>query len=115
MKALDRTLEAWGKETRSNLEPKVLDLIRGANWDLYNGPLSVEDAEAQGIKDWPGFGKATEQIREALDDVREMFVDTESETWSTSEPEDYGFGYWRVERRDLLRALVGRELVEYVK
>lgn len=119
MKALQRTLEAWVKEYRAGLEPSTLRLIAQANYDLHYGPtgggLDDEDSE------YPGFTKATRAIRSALDDLPSaLYVDLGCEGWQDVEPTwDHDAGvfeedYCRVERHDLVKALIGKELAAYV-
>jgi hypothetical protein len=114
MKALQRTLEAWAKEYRATLEPNVKRLVDQANFDLYNGPSGNDD-------DFPGFTTATRTIADALDDLPSvLYVDLGCEGWQDVEPTwDHDAGvfeedYCRVERHDLIGALVGRELAEYL-
>lgn len=119
-KAYDRTLKAWADEKRVSLGERVRFLIRAANWDLRFGPYHEDDPdldaalEGEARLEWPGFTKATAEIRDALDDVRELWIDEDTDLWTETEPEDLEW-VWRVGRTDLLRAIVGRELVEYVR
>ena len=137
MKALDRTLAAWAKEYRAQLDPSIVKLIEGAKQDLHFGPAYGEES------DFPGFETACLAIKSALEDVPStLYVDTDAEVWQESEPSAYecpecvgngvptdddcpgcaGSGKvepyleetYQVERRDLVRALVGKELAEYV-
>jgi hypothetical protein len=134
-KAFDRTLKAWAAEFLGTLSDETRNLIMSANRDLWEGP-HAEDG-------YPGFVRATLAIREALEDVPStLWIDVGAEYWSTSEPKAEpcetcsGNGYdsddqtcpdctegwvepfteetYRVERRDLVRALVGKELAEYL-
>lgn len=117
-KAYDRTLAKWVTEKSEELGPRFLDLVRGCNMDLYSGPLSSEDAEAQGIENWPGFGKACDEIRAILDAVRgDLFLDLNCESWSDVEPESEDDGPWiyRVDTSEQIAALVGRELAPCVR
>jgi hypothetical protein len=101
------------------LDEETLKLIRQANFDLYYGPSGNDD-------DFPGFVTACRRIAEALSDVGDLYVDEQSECVSDVEPNwcdgcddeectgsDPGTWY-RYERRDVIRAIVGRELVGYV-
>ena len=132
MKALDRTLQAWAKEYRAQLDPSIVKLIEGAKQDLHFGPAYGEES------DFPGFETATLAIRDALTEMPwRLFVDTGAECWSDREPtaekcecdgegddcETCGGNGWiepfteetyEIDRAQLVRALVGKELAEYV-
>lgn len=117
MKAYERTLAKWVTEKSEELGERFLDLVRGCNTDLYSGPLTAEDAEAKGIDNWPGFGKACAEIRGMLDAMRsDLFLDLDAELWSDVEPDDECADLYtaRVERRAQVIALVGVELAPYV-
>lgn len=123
--AFDRTMAAWAKERREALDPRVRFLIRAANWDLYFGPWHDDDPDLDAAFDreheikrhkWPGFTTATREIRDALDDVRELYVNDDFGGWQEAEPDAEEIDlWWLVGRSELLRALVGKELVEYVR
>jgi hypothetical protein len=83
-KAYDRTLAAWAKAWRDEqLTEETRILIGEANSDLYNGPPYFDDGT-----DYPGFGTACRRITNALDGMpRELFIDCDTETWTTEEPE----------------------------
>lgn len=145
MKALDRTLQAWAKEYRAQLDPSIDNLIVLAYYDLWHGMDGLGDDE---LEQYPGFITATKRIATALEDVPgTLYVDTDAECWSETEPgpdecgECCGQGEinqpddeteecpycngsgkvapfleetYEVDRAQLVRALVGKELAEYV-
>lgn len=109
------------------LDEPVLRLIRLANTDLYEGPTHVEDDDPDR---YPGFPAACEMIRAALPSG-DLYIDVEiDEVIGDSEPHwcgcgcepddpDAPVGYYpesvlRVDQRDVVRVLVGRELSGYV-
>ena len=112
------------------------DLYYGPVADGAVGDPATDDPEEwQG---YPGFVSATRAIREALDDVPStLYVDIDAEDWSEREPQPYTClecngsavvdgapcphchegqcepfteDTYRVDRRDLVRALLGSEL-----
>lgn len=104
------------------LTDDVRHVISAATTDLYFGPLSVAD-RMNGGQPYPGFHAAFEQIRDAVENVTDLWVDRDSDAVSESEPEgewidgewfEPGGESWHLERRDVLRALLGRELATYV-
>lgn len=97
------------------LADNVRDMIRGATWDLFNGPLSVDDADDQGIKRWRGFTHACRVIRDALD-VGDLWIG-EDGLISESEPdwtEECPDVWCQVDSSLVRRVLVGRELAGYL-
>ena len=139
MKALDRTLAAWAKEFREGLDPSIVKLIEGAKQDLHFGPAYGEESDFPGFETaCLAIKRALEDVPSTL------YVDTGAGCWSQSEPEPeeclecngagtydddetpcldcngsgkvppYTEETYQVERRDLVRALVGKELAEYV-
>jgi hypothetical protein len=139
--ALDRTLAAWAKEYRAEHVPAdVQKLINLATYDLWHGPVgdgAVGDPaldEYGQENEWagyPGFVSATEKIGEVFDDVPStLYVDTGAECWSEREPgpdecgeccgrgeictEPYLDDTYEVGRAQLVRAIVGKELAEYL-
>ena len=111
---LDRLLEAWAEEWKSaNLDEATRTLIAQANHDLYCGPLPMENET-----DYPGFTSACKRIRKALDDAPStLWIDVESEIACDTEPdwtEHFEEDHYKATRRDVLQALVGRELVAYL-
>jgi hypothetical protein len=148
----DKVLADWAKAWKEeNLTDEQRKLISQANWDLYNGPARdgsfgdpTEDDEEW--DSFPGFSKAVDLIKDALDDApRTLYIDDQSEEVMEREPqvdacedcngtgkvegEDFitkcescsgsGVGfqpeYYKIERAEILKALVGKELVQYVK
>lgn len=136
-KAYERTLKAWVKEFRENLDRPMRELIGQANFDLYYGPTGTDEG-------YPGFETAVKRIKAVCADVPStLYVDADAEGWSESEPEpekcaacdgkgedaycnpcsecngqghfEPGGDWYRLDRKDLLTAIVGRELVEYVR
>jgi hypothetical protein len=94
-KTTDRAMTAWAKEVLAALPHRVRVLIALAKWDLYNGPLYREHArdlqdESDGpVEEWPGFSKATDELKEALaEHATDVYVDLQSETASTHAPQD---------------------------
>ena len=81
---------AVDKHVRSLLTPEIERLSRLAYWDLWHGPIA-NDGE-QGPDDghpWPGFSEACKQVSAALDTLGDLWVDTDSDSISDSEPEGY--------------------------
>ncbi len=124
MKALTKTLEQFANEWREH-NPRASNLIAAANWDLYQGP--------HGDGEYPGFQSAVREISNALDNVGDLWVDVEFGGWCEREPTWHhdcsendcvdscgDDGQWpefwaHVDRSDVLRAIVGKELVAYVR
>ena len=136
-------LQEWAKETRALIPDDVRRLIGMANWDLYNGPSGggLEDEDEQGETIYPGFETACKRIREALDDTLPsvLYVD-DQDCYSTEEPKAeechectdgvtpegekcWACGasgyidpepYTELDRHELMRAIVGKELVQYL-
>jgi hypothetical protein len=120
---LKNELRDWAKEKRQELGPEIISLIGKAKYDLYYGPSGGGLEE-----DYPGFEKATKKISAALDDVvpSTLYIDTQAGGWSDSEPdweeEDeegvrsyHQEDWYKVDRKDLIAALVGDELAQYVR
>lgn len=78
-KAYERTLAAWATEFRTGLPEEIRRLIAQAKMDLHFG--CSED-------DFPGFETACQKIIPALSELPStLYLDTDSETWSTERPE----------------------------
>jgi len=127
-------LKDWTKETKETLDAEVKKLISQANFDLYYGPSGggLDDEDEDGTPAYPGFETACREIRRALSDLPStVYVDEDSGCWTTTEPSCWTCGgceecdgedlcvlepgpYVVYERKDLIRAIVGRELAEYV-
>jgi hypothetical protein len=106
-KGVGEWLASWKKE---NLPEDVLKLINQANFDLHHGPVLDDD-------EYPGFVKACRLIIKAIDDLPSViYLNTFSGEVLQDEPDDADLNDWMVvERPQLLRELVGRELVAYVR
>lgn len=111
-KIIDRALTAWLKA--NPLPADIKSLIAQANSDLYYGPNQDED--------YIGFVPACNAIGKALDDIGDLYVDLQSEEVFDKEPqgfEDEGEwfepgDYCHLERRDVLKRIVGRELASHL-
>ena len=122
-------------ETEKNIRAKLRDaypmptevirLVTTAGWDLYNGPPD-DERDNDGWK-YPGFAQAVDIIREWADDIPStVWIDTFAGGVSESAPEawlDDATGAWvepewsdwcQLERRDVLRLLMDRELASYI-
>jgi hypothetical protein len=132
----------WSEE---NLSTDILTLINQASFDLHNGPGGDPATNDEELVKYPGFITATRTIRQALQDLpSDLYIDTESDTVLDSPPQDEkcegcngqgrkteenfsctdcgGRGcfdspgdWWHVERHDILKAIVGGELLEYIQ
>ncbi len=110
------------------LDERTRELIRLARWDLYNGPIN-DDPEVN----YPGFPAACSLISDAIEvsdlyldvEIDEVIGDTEPHWHSTDcgcdgdDPDACEVGYYpehviRVDARNVVQALVGRELARYV-
>ena len=99
-------------------------LINTANFDLYYGPTPEGDEPDGDGWRYPGFTGACAQIKDALDDVREIWFDSNCGEVLDREPqgeevdgeyiEPFWGDYLHLERKDVLRILLGRELVSYI-
>jgi hypothetical protein len=74
------------------LMPKsVQSQLQGAQWDLYNGPLSKADARAEGIRGWKGFSHAVDVLNDwASEHLGTIYYDHGSDSISDQLDE----GYW---------------------
>jgi hypothetical protein len=106
------------------LDDHTQELIRLATWDLYEGPSGASEES-----DYPGFSAAVDMISKAIE-VSDLYIDVEiDEVIGDTEPHWHGdcscdettdvVGYYpdtvlHVDSREVVRALVGRELAEYV-
>ncbi len=120
---LKNELRDWAKEKREELGPEIVSLIGKAKFDLHYGPSGGGLEE-----DYPGFEKATKKISAALDDVvpSTLYIDIQAGGWSDSEPDweetdeegqhvYHAEDWYHVDRNDLIAALVGDELAQYVR
>lgn len=107
-------------------------LINAMDWDLWHGPFPEGDPldETPGTYAYPGWDKAYDMLQEVIDrlpsvlyvDVDCEYVgDDEPEGWEDPEGAEDADGnpipawvepelYYTVERRDILRAVLGKEL-----
>jgi hypothetical protein len=117
-KGYENTLKAYAKAKIDDLDWYVQRLITVANYDLYFGPVPERFQEDEFV--YPGFSMAVDKIKEALDDIGEIYVDDEAELWTETKPsdtenDDEGLEYrYFVSRKDCIKAIVGKELAEYL-
>ncbi len=141
--AYDRTLAAWGKTF--DLSPEIRTLIRQANDDLYDGPWgdvgypgfstacriireALEDVPSSIYIDansemWQE--EEPEPVKcEACDGQGTITIGHGDDAFDTMCDECKGAGcfgayefseWWKVERAELIEALVGKELAPYVR
>ncbi len=104
------------------IEP-IQQLINSANFDLYFGPYPAnEPIDCEFI--YPGFQEAMRQINNAVNDIDEIWVDSQSEFVSDREPqgeeidgewiEPYWEDWYHLDRREVLSYLLGKELHKYL-
>ena len=137
-----KVLASWRKKFLDSLAPETRKLISQANWDLYYGPIGdgaygdpCDDPDSE-FKGYPGFSAATHLISEALDSLPStLYVDADCDQWQEREPEherceacegegcndcngrggwEASGDWWRFEREDLKKEIVGQELLAYV-
>ena len=89
-KLVDEAMLDYVAEVRGGLTPRVLEMVSLANHDLYYGPIAPGTEIDDGEIEYPGFVEACDEIRLALQDVGELWVDEELGCWYDTEPE----GYW---------------------
>lgn len=112
-----KLLAQWGKEYRrehfgtDSMEPHIEKWISAAVYDLWYGPHDHED--------YPGFEKACEGIKEALRQAPSiLYVNIHSEAVATdiTDEDDLASEDWvAYNRSHVLRAIVGKDLLEYVQ
>lgn len=68
-----------------DINPETRRLISLARWDLYNGPVTQEQADASDMGHWPGFEIACCRIRDALPS-HDWWVNVETGHAQDSEP-----------------------------
>lgn len=89
--AYNRTLKAWAKDFQEkNVTADIQRLINQANFDLYYGPIEANTDEVSDTDDWsgyPGFTTACKRISEAVSVPSVLYIDCETETYQTDEPE----------------------------
>ena len=105
-KGVGEWLASWKKE---NISEDVLKLINKANHDLYHGPVIDDDK-------YPGFVTACKTITKAIDVLPSIiYLCPDTGEVLEDEPDDADLNDWFViERPQLLRELVGKELAPYV-
>jgi hypothetical protein len=115
MKVIDKAIADWAKEKKEELGEEICTLIHQANFDLYNGPSGVDGEDEERL--YPGFTTACRKVSEALADIGDMYIDPHIGILEESEPADDNDGcdYFRVTRNDLVKAIVGAELLQYVR
>jgi hypothetical protein len=126
-------LAAWVKDYREAMSRELHDLITMAKMDLYFGPYYEEDDPERPTK-WPGFITACKRIYDALDDIpsRIWVAEYDPECWQDLEPDTcahecgeeppdgmcngahYG-DFYQFDRAQLIEALLGKELIHYVR
>ena len=115
-----------------SLTPEIVNLINQAKVDLYYGPSYLDkDGEDCSCFDEGAtqfdFRAACDKISEALGNVSDLWIDTQSSDWQTKEPEwcwkdpdgelcmEYPEDWYHMERDEVLAYIVGKELVRYVR
>lgn len=98
------------------LDEPILRLVRLACTDLYEGPVHVTTDDDDDDDPYPGFVSACRMIREAIPRT-DLYLDTEADVvigdTEPDDPEDLTHVLC-VDHRIVVRALVGRELAEYL-
>lgn len=132
-KALKRVLDQFKIDTLESLGPEVRRLISAANHDLYFGPMQAgdtpdddqnsqadslaRDGSPSRVPDefvYPGFVIACEKIHDALQSLSTIYVDSDAETYSTTHPEEFEEYIYTIDRKFVLKVIVGKELVDYI-
>jgi hypothetical protein len=121
MSQCDNLLGKWVKAWREeNLSEEISKLISQATFDLYHGPINdgaVGDpaADDEELAKYPGFVTACRSIAKAIDGLPStLYLCTDTDEVVETEPEEEGFDWWRMDRSDIKKALLGRELAGYV-
>lgn len=123
MPRVNSAIAEWAKAWKAeNLSSEIRALISDALSDLYSGDNGYSEH-------WHGFTSACDSIASALENApRRLWLDSDSgevfenepqcdcdpdeiEPWDCPHPETY----YLINRRDILSALVGAELAEYVR
>lgn len=120
MKPVDEAVSEYLAAAR--IPRRVRELIKKARFDLYYGPYPVAEEES-GLNEvpYPGFPAAVAEIRDGIENLDTIYVDTGSGCWQTEEPQPYEDGglvfpteYVAVDAGYLKVRLCGRELAAYV-
>jgi hypothetical protein len=105
---------------RSEIDDDTWHLIAGAKFDLWHGPMPADADEK-----WPGWVIATDQIKYALNGIRDVWVNVQWDGVTQDAPDfdavddegndlEFEEDWYHVQRRDVIAAIVGKELAEYV-
>lgn len=113
-KALKRVLDQFKTDTLESLEPEIRRLISSANHDLYFGPNDADEIPDNDEFVYPGFVIACEKIHDALQDLQTIYVDSDTETYSSTHPEEFEEYIYTIDRKAVLQIIVGKELVDYI-
>jgi hypothetical protein len=98
------------------LPEEIIRRVGQLNRNLYVGPSGDED-------DFPGFETGLEEVKAAIDDIGELWIEDGFVTDSEPKPvQDEETGEWfevsdeiyHYSRRDVLRAAFGSELAQYL-
>jgi len=90
MSPTEKARKAVEDYVREYMPKDLLDLRRGASWSLSHGPFSVEEMEAEGIENWPGYFKACRKLEEwGSEWLHDFYWDADSETLMESAPEPW--------------------------
>jgi hypothetical protein len=93
------------------LDERTQDLIRLATADLMHGPSFYHDED----EDYPGFSAAVDLISQAIE-VTDLYIDTSCDEIVAESDLEHVFpaDVLHLDSRYVVRALVGRKLLEYV-
>lgn len=88
----ERAMTKWGEEEKAKLHPRIRKLITLALYCLWHGPDMRGQSDRRDTKSgskvkWPGWDEAIREIREAVEGVGDVWVDTQAEIVMDSEPE----------------------------
>jgi hypothetical protein len=133
-KKIDSVVEKYLLE-KFPMNKDTLRLRNVANYDLYFGLVGDCVDEPAGIDDgwiYPGFSSACDTLRAYADELpSELWVDVDCDCVMENEPEEEDSGetdengepiyyepvwesIYHYDRRDILRAIFGRELPSYL-
>jgi len=124
MKMIDEAVSNYAQDIWDSLPSNIKPLINQANYDLYFGPVEEGFEMNQDGDTYPGFSKALDLISEALPNIHDIYVDGFCGEVLECEPEAYFDDelqewiepeeYYLVESVDILKALLGKELYQYI-